>query len=65
VADITTGEYHHAEAPAAQTWIYDDLARRFILRGEKIEVTAPLAGVGILLLMVGAVTSLLTRGRMP
>ena len=65
VARITTGEYHPAEGPEAMTWIYDDLARRFILRTEWIEITSLLAGLGVALLVAGAGLSLFARGRLP
>ena len=65
VSRLTTGEYHLAEGPAAMTWIYDDLARRLVLRSESIELTALLAGLGTVLLAGAAGLSLFARGRMP
>jgi Ca-activated chloride channel family protein len=64
VADLTAGTYTPAAElePAA---VYDGLARNLVARDEGLELTALVAGAGLLLLILGATGSLLRSGRLP
>jgi Ca-activated chloride channel family protein len=64
VADLTAGAYHPAAevTPAA---VYDGLARNLVVRDEGLELTAPVAALGLLLLVIGAAVSLARSGRLP
>jgi Ca-activated chloride channel family protein len=65
IADLTGGAYF--EAPAAKDWaqVYNNLDPELLLKPEKTEVTAILAGVGTLFLLAGAILSLFQVGRAP
>ena len=64
VADLTAGTYRPAAEldPAA---VYDGLARNLVARDEAIEVTALVAGAGLILLTAGVLLSLVRLGRLP
>lgn len=64
VADATGGAYHAAEELDAAA-VYDGLARNVVARDEGLELTALVAALGLLLLIVGAMVSLARSGRLP
>jgi Ca-activated chloride channel family protein len=64
VADLTAGTYRPAAELDAAT-VYDGLARNLVARDEGLELTAVVAALGLLLLLVGAVGSLARSGRLP
>jgi Ca-activated chloride channel family protein len=65
IAEVTDGTYRHAHDATGLTAVYGALARPVVAREEHIEVTALLAGAGVLLLVAGGVASLLVSGRLP
>ena len=64
VAELTAGTYHPAAELEAAA-IYDDLSRNLVARDEPLELTAPFAAFGLLLLVLGAAVSLARSGRLP
>ncbi len=65
IASLTQGAYFHAQSAQDLLTIYDGLSPQLVVRPEKTELTAILAGVGSLLLLLGAAFSLLWFGRVP
>lgn len=65
IADLTGGTYFGAEDADTLHAIYDHLDTALVVRPEEIELTAVLAGFGLVLLLAGAATSLAWSGRMP
>jgi Ca-activated chloride channel homolog len=65
VAQITDGTYRDAADETSLHAIYQDLDTRLVIKSQQIEITAIFAGVGILLLVAGAATSLAWLGRLP
>jgi Ca-activated chloride channel family protein len=66
IADTTKGTYYAgADSAAAATGVYDQLARSLVVRSEPLEVTAVVAGLGLLLVIAGVAVSLVRTGRMP
>jgi Ca-activated chloride channel family protein len=65
VADATGGTYYATDDPAQLGAIYDKLDTRLVVRSEAMEVTSLVAGVAVLILMAGALTSLVWLGRAP
>lgn len=65
IASLTNGTYFHAEDEEALNDIYDNVDLQLATRGEKTEVTALFATVGLLLFLAGGVLSLLWFGRVP
>jgi Ca-activated chloride channel family protein len=63
IADITGGEYYYAGNEEDLQRIYADLRPRFTIRPEQLEVTSILAGIGILVFLIGGALSLLWFGR--
>jgi hypothetical protein len=61
---VTKGTYQPATQldPGA---IYDGLAERLVARDQDIEITALVAGAGLILLLCGAAISLARSGRLP
>jgi hypothetical protein len=61
---MTKGSYQPAASldPGA---IYDQLAERLVTRDENIEITALVAGAGLILLVAGVAVSLARSGRLP
>ena len=65
IAELTGGEYSRAVAETDLRAIYDDVDREFTREGEPTEITAVVAAVGMVLLLVGAVLSMAWFGRAP
>jgi Ca-activated chloride channel family protein len=65
ISQITGGTYYGATDTAQLNSIYDNLDTQLVLQPQLTELTAIFAGVGVLLLMVAAVSSLLWLGRLP
>jgi Ca-activated chloride channel family protein len=65
IANLTTGEYYLAGDEIALREIYKNIDLQLTISGEKMEITALLAGAGLLFLLVGAVLSLFWFGRIP
>ena len=64
VSDLTAGEYATADT-VEPGLVYDGLARNLVARDEAVELTAAVAGLGLLLLLAGASVSVLRTGRLP
>jgi Ca-activated chloride channel family protein len=64
IADLTDGTYQPA-VDANPGAVYDTLAERLVARDESIEITAVVAGAGLLLLVVAGVVSMARSGRLP
>jgi Ca-activated chloride channel family protein len=64
VSDLTAGTYQAADAVDA-SGIYNQLARHLVLRDESLELTALVAGAGLVLLVGATVLSLARTGRLP
>lgn len=65
LADISGGEYFNAQDQEQLQEIYKTIRPEMMVRPEKMEVTAILAGVSLLMLLVGGAFSVLWFGRFP
>ncbi|MBI1280658.1 MAG: VWA domain-containing protein [Anaerolineaceae bacterium] len=65
ISQITGGTYYNAENEEDLLNIYDNLNPTLIVKPEDMEVTSLLAGVSILILLIGGTISLLWFGRVP
>jgi Ca-activated chloride channel family protein len=65
VADTTHGTYFRAENADQLRSIYANLDPRLVVEPQRIEITALFAAASILILAVGAASSLLWLGRLP
>ncbi len=66
IADTTKGAYYTgSDSAAAATAVYDELAQQLVVRSEPLEVTALVAGLGLLLIVAGGALSLARTGRLP
>jgi Ca-activated chloride channel family protein len=65
IARITEGSYFSAASQQDLQAIYESLDLQFVIRPEPMEITALLAGAGLLCLLIGGALSLLWFGRMP
>lgn len=65
ISDMTGGSYYNAASEDELFEIYESLDRQLVVTPEPMEVTPLFAGLGILILLVGAALSLLWFGRVP
>jgi Ca-activated chloride channel homolog len=65
VSELTGGTYYNADSAAQLMDIYSHLNPQLFVKPEKMEVTSIFAGVSVLVLIAGALVSLLWYGRMP
>ncbi len=65
VATLTQGAYFHAQSAQDLLKIYDSLSPQLVIRAERTELTAILAGAGSLLLLLGGILSLMWFSRVP
>jgi Ca-activated chloride channel family protein len=65
IAGLTNGTYYHAEDEAALQEIYENIDLRLVVRGEKMEVTAIFAAIGLLVWLIGGALSMWWLGRVP
>ena len=65
IALLTEGRYLRVESVEDVQSVYDDLDPQFVVKPREMEVTSILAGVSMLVLLVGGALSLLWFGRMP
>jgi Ca-activated chloride channel homolog len=65
IASISGGEYFQGSGDANFEEIYTKLTPQFVVKPEEIEVTSILAGVSMLVMMIGAFLSLLWFNRLP
>ena len=65
ISALTGGTYYNATDAAQLTSVYDHLDTQLVAKPELTELTALFAGAGALLLLAGAMASLLWQGRLP
>jgi Ca-activated chloride channel family protein len=65
IAGLTNGTYFYAEDEADLEEIYDSIDLQLTIRGEKMEVTSIIAGIGLLLFLAGGGLSMMWFGRVP
>jgi Ca-activated chloride channel homolog len=65
IAQLTGGSYYNAESREELIDIYNNLNRQFVIKPEPMEITSILAGISILMLLIGGAVSLLWFGRLP
>ncbi len=65
IAQITDGSYYNATTAQDLQAIYHNLDPQLVIKPEKTEVTSLFAGIGILVLLIGAVLSLIWFSRLP
>ena len=65
IASLTNGSYYHADDEDTLREIYENVDLQLKTRGEKMEITAILAGISLLIFLIGGALSLLWFGRMP
>lgn len=63
IAQLTEGEYFNAETEEDLTSIYENVELQFVANPKKTEVTSLLAGISMIVLMIGAGLSLIWFGR--
>lgn len=63
IAELTRGVYYSPQAQADVQKVYQDIDLQLVVKPDMMEVTAPLAGVGLLILVIGCVWSLVWFGR--
>jgi Ca-activated chloride channel family protein len=63
IASLTNGAYYKAEDAESLREIYENIDLQLTVRGEKMEITALVAGLSILLFLIGGVLSLFWFGR--
>lgn len=65
IAKLTNGNYYHAEDEESLREIYENVDLRLTINPEKTEITAVIAGMSLILLLIGGVLSLIWFGRIP
>ena len=65
MAELSQGAYFSAANQEELQTIYDSINLKLVVKPEKTEVTALVAGIGGLALLIGAALSILWLGRMP
>ncbi|MCB9432922.1 MAG: VWA domain-containing protein [Ardenticatenaceae bacterium] len=65
IASVTNGRYYHATDAETLADIYQNVDLQLTVAGEKMEVTALLAVVGLLFFLLGGVLMLVWFGRIP
>lgn len=65
IADLTGGTYYPASDAQSLRSVYDHLDTQLVVRPEEIELTAVFAGASLLILVAGALGSLVWLGRLP
>lgn len=65
ISEDSGGKYYRAENEKELFQIYNDLKPKLAIKTEQMELTAILAGVGMLVLLIGGFLSLIWFGRVP
>jgi Ca-activated chloride channel family protein len=65
IAQLTDGVYYHAENEAELKAVYGNVGSQLVVKPEKTEVTALLAGVSVVLMLIGGALSLAWFSRLP
>lgn len=63
ISEITGGSYSNAESEQELRQVYEELRPQLVTRSEHTEVTAALAGAGILMMLVGTALSIVWFSR--
>ena len=63
IAEVSGGTYYNATDATSLAQVYDSVHAGWVSRSVPHEVTSLVAGVATLLLLAGAVVSVLRRGR--
>jgi Ca-activated chloride channel family protein len=65
IASLTNGSYYNAEDEESLQEIYETIDLQLAVRAEKMEITSIVAGISILLFLIGGALSLFWFGRVP
>ena len=65
IAQITAGSYYNATTSQDLQAIYHNLDPQLVIKPERTEITSLFAGVGIVILLIGAALSLVWFSRLP
>lgn len=65
LAEQTSGQYYNAQSDEDLRAIYGDLGTQLVVKREATELTAPIVGLALALLLSGVVLALLWLGRLP
>ena len=65
IASLTNGAYYSADDEGAFLEIYENVKLELTISGEKMEVTSIVAGLGLILFIIGGLISLIWFGRAP
>jgi Ca-activated chloride channel homolog len=65
IAQLTQGAYFNAQSQEDLRAIYQNLDLQLVVRPEETEITALLAGIGVLFLLIGGACSMLWFNRVP
>lgn len=65
IAEITAGKYYRAQSEEELRTIYKEVEPELTVKSEEMEVTSILAGISILIFLVGGAFSLLWFSRLP
>jgi Ca-activated chloride channel family protein len=65
ISRLTDGTYYNAENEQELAAIYNNLNPQLVIKPEEMEVTAVLAGLSIVILLIGAAFSLMWFSRLP
>ena len=65
IASMTNGSYYQAEDAGTLREIYENVDLQLTISGQEMEVTAIIAGLGLLFFLIGGAFSLLWLGRVP
>ena len=65
IANLTNGTYYNAHEESSFEEIYENVNLQLTISGEKMEITAVIAGFGLILFIMGGLISLIWFGRAP
>jgi len=65
IADLTNGLYYQAEDEESLQDIYKNIDLQLTIKGEKMEITSLLAGIGAIFFLLGSGLSMVWFGRIP
>lgn len=65
ITEVSGGAYYQAENEEDLRSIYDEINLQFVMKPEKMEVTSLLTGASVLILLAGALFSLIWFSRIP
>jgi Ca-activated chloride channel family protein len=65
ISKMTDGTYYNAENEEELRAIYDNLNPQVVIKPEATEITAVLAGISVMILLIGAAFSLVWLSRLP